>query len=253
MKRSMILVVAMSFVVTRQATGGVPTILNGDFEGPFIPQGDDLVPEHWVLSESPPEPGEISILTSSPDNGPALPGKTSVEWSRTNSQPKGDGTGIIQQFDPPIDVTQLTEPLLLNLDVKAISHNLCGGGWYFSRPEFPVRLDIFFWDQSDALKYWSYGWYIWTEPSCPAPPWGFIVPDGNGIVFSEQIPAGVWWSATFDVLAQLRTLAEPKSIYSVQLVGAGWDFDGAADNIRFAEGPTSVAQTTWGSVKSLYR
>jgi hypothetical protein len=252
MKRSMILVVAISFVVTRQATGGMPTILNGDFEGPFIPQGDDLVPEHWGLHESPLDPGETSILTSSPDNGPALPGKTSVEWSRTNGGQKGDATGIIQIFDPPIDVSQLTEPLTLSLDVKAISHNLCGSGWDPSRSEYPVRADVIFWDLNDVLKYWSYGWYIWTGEPCPTPPYGLILEGGNGIVYSEQIPAGVWVSATFDLLAQLRTLAEPKSIYALRVVGAGWDFDGGADNIRF-EAPTSVAQTTWGSVKSLYR
>jgi hypothetical protein len=252
MKLFVAFVVGISLFVPRESTGATPIILNGDFEGPFIPQGDDLVPEHWILSESPLEPGEISILTSAPDNGPSLPGKTSVQWSRSNSDVKGDGTGIIQQFDPPIDVSQLIEPLILSVDVKAISHNLCGGGWFPTRTEYPVRVDILFYDQNDVLKYWSYGWYIWTDAPCPPPPYGLIVSGGEGIVYSEQIPAGVWVTATFDVLEQLRTLTEPKSIYSVQLVGAGWDFSGGADNVMFLEA-TSLERNSWGAIKGLYR
>jgi hypothetical protein len=71
-------------------------------------------------------------------------------------------------------------------------------------------------------------------------------------VYSEQIPAGVWVTATFDVLEQLRTLTEPKSIYSVQLVGAGWDFSGGADNVMFLEA-TSLERNSWGAIKGLYR
>lgn len=253
MRRTAILLVAISLFGPRPAMGTLPTILNGDFEGPFTPQGDDFVPEHWTLSEGPLEPGEISVLTSSADNGPTFPGATSVQTARVNGGTDGAGTGILQLFDPPIVVSQLTEPLLLSVDVKAISHNLCGSGFHSSRSEYPIRVDVLFWDQNDVLKYWSYGFYVWTGSPCPPPPWGLVVNGGEGIVYSEQVPADTWVTRTFDVIEQLRTLTEPKSIYDVQVVGAGWSFEGRADNIGFVTSPTAIAPSTWGDVKSMYR
>jgi|GEM_PF-2841975 len=227
-------------------------ITNGDYENGWYTDGDDYVPCWWTKYEtfSGGYP-ETSIITSSNDNGPSLPGTLSVHWSRTGGGSSGDWTVIEQEL--ALDIPPCGE-LWFCIDIMAIYHDLGGSGWTPENWEFPVTLMVFFTDVGGVARFWQFGWYIWIDDATGPAPNGYVIPSGLGIVYSKQVLAGVWYAEGFDLLAQLRTLAEPQTITKIRVGGSGWDFEGKADNLRCSTvGPTRVESASWGSIKALYR
>jgi hypothetical protein len=112
---------------------------------------------------------------------------------------------------------------------------------------------IYFTDTNGIARYWQFGWYCWIDGATGPPPWGYITPDGLGIVYSTQVACGSWYPWSFNLLAELNSLAPPRTIDKIRVGGSGWDFEGLADNIVIVGNPTSVASTSWGTVKALFR
>ena len=222
-------------------------ITNGDFAGGWyydaagVPP-PDTIPNSWYKLET--------LMHGGPDDshiGPAADG-ASLYWDRWLSDSYGDWTCVKQ--DLAIDITQ-NPCLALSIDILIFHHNLAGSGFTQEEWEFPANVVIYFVDTDGRDRFWHFGWYEHIDHQ---PPDGYILPDSSGIVYSRQVPYWTWCYETFDLVAQLRTLAEPAVITGILVGGSGWDFIGKADNVRIEpSGPSATRQTKWGSIKALYR
>ncbi len=206
---------------------GLDHITNGDFESGFTPDDDDMIPVGWTKHETAPEEG--SFISPDPDNGPYGAGVTSVAWTRTAGGVSGDWTAIRQDLD--VDVG-CYEQLWLELDVKAMSHDLGGSGWTEDEWEFPVFVKVYYLDDTGSACFYMFGWYIWIDEATGPPPEGVVVADGSGIVWCAEIQADTWYQRTIDLGPALSTLAPAQRITGIELGGSGWSFEGKADNVR---------------------
>lgn len=222
-------------------------VTNGDFAGGWYYDATgvpppDTIPNSWYKLET--------LMHSGPDDshiGPAADG-ASLYWDRWMSDSHGDWTGVKQ--DLAIDITQ-SPCLELSIDIMIFYHNLAGSGYTLEEWEFPANVVIYFVDTDGRDRFWHFGWYEHIDHQQPN---GYVLPDSSGIVYSKQVPYWVWCYETFDLVAQLRTLAEPAVITGILVGGSGWDFFGKADNVRIEpSGPSATSQTAWGSIKALYR
>ena len=233
--------------------GAITALQNGNFEGGFIPVNDDQCPTSWTMYETWwGAPDEGSIVTSQLDNGPSSPGQWSTLWHRFNSGPSGDWTAIEQRLDAVVHPSNV-EFLGLSFDLKVLHHDLGGSGTTPDEWEYPFSVRVLFTDENDQPRYWQHGYYLHLNFGTGPAPQGTVVAGGQGIVFSTLVPQGVWISQSFNLLAQLRTIAEPKVINSIRFGGSGWVFEGQVDNVGLFSSPTSVESKSWGAVKALYR
>jgi hypothetical protein len=248
-----LLATAAAVLLLTAPAGSTNVFHNGDFEGGFDAIDDDLCPVSWTILETWwGTLDEGSVVTSAQDNGPTMPGSWSTSWHRWNSGPSGDWTGIEQVCNPMINVSQV-EFLGLTLDVKVLYHDLGGSGQTADDWEYPVSIVVYFTDDGDRERYWQHGYYEWIDGATEPAPHGEIVAGGDGIVYSTQVPADTWVPQSFDLLAQMRTLAEPKAITKIRIGGAGWNFEGQVDNVGFFVRPTPVLGASFGAIKALYR
>lgn len=247
----LLIAVTAAVVMLLAGTQADAEITHGSFEDGWYTDGDDLIPCWWTKFETQMGAGgEPTIIWQSLDNGPSEPGTLSVHWTRTGGGGSGDWTVIEQELNLNI---QECGQLWLCVDIKAIYHNLGGSGWTPDNWEFPVTLLVYFTDTNGVDRYWQFGWYLWIDEATAPAPNGYVTPSGAGIVYSKQVQGGVWHAEGFNLLAHLRTLAEPQTITKIRIGGTGWDFEGKADNIRMSVvGPTLAQPTTWGSLKALY-
>ncbi len=163
-----------------------------------------------------------------------------IQFTRVGGGSSGSHVGIAR--DVNIDVSEHAD-LRVQVDVKSVSHNLRGGGWA-GGSEYPVCVEIAYLDQRGTAHRWRQGFYA-------------IGDDTHGT--STKLPQGVWHTYTSPTLAELAPLcaddavraglggwfrnpmhaydasSRPAVITRVALFGAGWDFNGRADNLRFVE------------------
>jgi len=233
--------------------GTTATIQNGDFEGGFVPVNEDQCPTSWTMYETQwGGGGEGSVITSQLDNGPSMPGQWSTLWTRFNGGASGDWTAIEQRLDAIVHPGH-AEYVGLTFDLKVLYHDLGGSGWTADDWEFPFSVMVKFTDENDQIRYWQHGYYYFIDDATGPAPQGTVVAGGQGIVYSTQVPQGVWISQSFNLLAQLRTLAEPMVIHEIRFGGSGWNFEGQVDNVGLFTGPTPIESRSFGAVKSLYR
>jgi hypothetical protein len=199
-------------------------VTNGYFEGVFSPSGNDQIPNGWTKLETN-EPPESSFITWAADNGPTHVGSKSLHWVRYNGSNSGDWTVCEQTLN--YDVSDCF-PLKLTIDVKAFYHNVGGSGWTPTEYEYPVTIVIYYTDIQGTQRYWQWGWYLWTDAATGPPPNHKQVP-GNGVVTAESVGVNVWVAKSFDLSSELYN---PKTINSIRVGGAGWDFEGRADNVQ---------------------
>lgn len=206
------------------ALGATDLIINGNFEGVFTPDGTgDSVPAGWIKHES--RPAEGSTIGQDPSNGPSLPGSSSVFWNRPSGGGSGDRSGVEQSLS--IDAADYLS-LVLNIDVRVDSHNLEAGGTVSPAFEWPVMVEIRYTLKSNPLttQIWRHGWYV--DP----PGDGRVNDPGSGIITTYNdtlVSKGVWTANSFDLFTELPDLGV---ITHIQVAGSGWNFAGAADNVR---------------------
>jgi hypothetical protein len=220
-------------------------VTNGDFEGGFawVANPDpwdgitpDQIPNGWTRFET--FNGgvvENSALLQMPDNGPSLPGSSTLSCGRVNGGFSGDWSVVYQDLN--IDASKCSG-LTLTMDVKVISHNLLAGGWSTPAFEWPVLVEIDYNTTGGGNQIWRYGWYINPpgDDGGPSP----IDDPGTGLIpiFNDkQVTQGVWDSNSFDLLVELPQLGTITRIY---VGGSGWDFEGQVDNVVILCEPVAV-------------
>ncbi|MAF10808.1 hypothetical protein CMK11_10180 [Candidatus Poribacteria bacterium] len=163
-----------------------------------------------------------------------------IQFTRVGGGSSGSHVGIVR--DVNIDVSEHAD-LRVQVDVKSVSHNLRGGGWA-GGSEYPVCVELAYIDQNGTPHRWRRGFYSNGA-------------DTHGT--STKVPQGAWHTYTSPRLAELAPLcadaavragldrwfhnpmhahdsaSRPARITRVALFGAGWDFNGRADNLRFVE------------------
>jgi hypothetical protein len=199
---------------------------NGNMEGGFYADPDDNVPNGWKKYETFSGGVETSLIGPFSDNGPTLPGSISLYWTRVdNGSQTGDWTAVDQYLGYDISRCQCAT---LNIDIKVLYHSLGGSGWTVSDYEYPVTVVIYYIDAAGTSRYWQWGWWQWIDGSTGPNPDHEAVP-GNGVVTGQQVAYNVWVPNTFDLLTELTN---PKIIKSIRVGGAGWSYEGRADNIQ---------------------
>ena len=252
-----ILAVSSWLFLPHPAAAQANAVSNGDFEESWYTDGSgvpppDQIPSSWSKDEGS-RYWEYSSIGPQEDNGPSLPGMTAVHWTRSNGSGTGDWTIITQTLGISVISVADHPNLTLSLDLKVLFHDLGGGGWMPNEAEYPVTVRVYFTDTAGVQRYWQFGWYEWWDDAVGQPVNGYQTPSG-GIVFTEQVDYNQWYTRSFDLLAQLRTLSEPRTIDGVWVGGSGWDFEGEADNVAITEPPpVPVVATTWGAIKAAYK
>ena len=202
-------------------------ILNGDFEGGSYVSDDDTVPNQWVKWETVWGTGsETSVISLVNDNGPSS--AAGDQWSTNFSRPSGGSSGDYTMITQAVDIqTKDYASLKLDLDVKAISHDLCGGG-YSGGWEYPIVAVVKYKDSSDVDKRAHVGWYLSTSGGCDATDDWTWWNDPKTWAKSKQVTSNTWYAETVDLLDTTLDIAK---ITELQIGGSGWSFEGRADNI----------------------
>lgn len=203
----------------------IDRLINGDFEGSFTPDGTgDEIPNSWSKFETR-DPPENSFIGSAADNGPTLPGSQALHWIR-GSNSSGDWTTMTQPtFGFSIASCSCS---VLSLDIKVVSHSLGGSGTTSDDWEYPVTLRIDYIDTAGTSRYWQWGWFEWSDASTDP------IPDhkpvgANGVVTGQQVTAGTWVANNWNLNTEL---VDPDNITEIRIGGAGWMFEGLADNLQ---------------------
>jgi hypothetical protein len=197
---------------------------NGDFEGGFYTDSNDIVPVSWEKVETfDPNHMEGSDIYPVDDNGPAAPGENAMHFSRFNGGTSGDWTAIRQD----LNIAMAPSGIGLWIDVQALSHNLCGGGWSGAW-EYPIGVTIDYQDPNGDSKLAQVGWYLDTSDTCDATDHWTWREDSGRWAKSRQIAPDMWYTESID-------LKDPNlnidTITGITVGGAGWDFEGRADNV----------------------
>ena len=242
-----VIAAAAAMVLAFGAAAHGALVANGDFEGGSYATGDDTVPNQWGTWETQWGGGETSVISLVSDNGPS--GAGGDTWSTNFSRPNGGGSGdytvITQALD--IDTSDYTS-LRLDLDVKALSHDLCGGGsaggW-----EYPIEAVVKYKDSSDVAKRAHLGFYLQTSPGCDATAnWTWWGSTGTW-ARSKQVVANTWYAESMDLLNPTLDIAH---ITELQIGGSGHSFEGRADNVAIVgipvPEPGSVALLALGAL-----
>lgn len=231
-----LLSMALSLWAAPSVVAQTNLIINGDFEAGFTSvlnpdpldgSSPDDIPNGWTRYET--FTGgviELSALSQGPDNGPSLPGGSSLLHSRGNDNQSGDWTAVFQDLD--IDASECSA-LTLRMDVKVIEHNLEAGGWSTPAFEWPVIVQITYTTTGGATQVWRYGWYL-DPPGDDS--FGPTDDPGTGLIpiFNDkQVTSGVWDANSFNLFAELPQLHTISRIY---VGGSGWSFEGQVDNVE---------------------
>ena len=160
-----------------------------------------------------------------------------VEFKRTGGGTSGMPLGLDQ--DLYIDLSKYKE-VCLQLDVKPVFQSLSGGGWA-GGAEYPVTVQIAFFDQRDERQLWSHGFYY---------------KDTSDYDDATKVERGAWFTFRSPNLKEVKPDCAdeklvsdgqrwgrnvrryidpvvPKTITRIVVFGAGWDYTGRADNIQF--------------------
>jgi len=240
MNKSRLCFVAIVLVSVALSLWAANLVTNGDFEGGFSVVGNpsqpldggtpDDIPNGWTRYET--FTGgilEFSSLNQTLDNGPSLPGASSLLSTRLEALAgggSGDWTAVYQDLD--IDASDCSA-LTLNMDVKVIKHNLEAGGWVTPAFEWPVIVQISYTTTGGGTQVWRHGWYLDPPGDAVSGP---IDDPGTGLIpifNDEQVTQGVWDANSFNLLAELPQLDTITRIY---VGGSGWNFEGQVDNVE---------------------
>ncbi len=223
---ALLCVAAFGLWLGQPAEAAQDIVYNGNFEGGFYYDAGDNIPNGWTKNETVSGSNDPSQIQPVSDNGPTLPGSTSLYWQRIdNGSMTGDWTVVQQYLGYDISACSYAT---LSIDIKVLYHNLGGSGWTPTEFEFPATVVIYYLDASGTLRYWQWGWWQWIDGATGPNPDHKAVP-GNGVVTGQQVPYNVWVPNTFNLLTELTN---PRIIRSIWVGGSGWSFEGQADNVQ---------------------
>jgi hypothetical protein len=202
-------------------------VSNGNFEAGSYIDDNDVIPVDWVKVETFPDLNnidEISDIYLVDDNGPGASGENAVHFERSAGGTSGDWTAINQDLD--IETNDFSA-LELWLDIKAMYHNLCGGGqtgaW-----EYPISAVIHYLDSENNSKDAQIGWYLNSSNDCDATDDWTWWESSNRWAKSRQVDPNIWYIENID-------LKDPDldidNITGITVGGTGWDFESRVDNI----------------------
>jgi len=236
-------------------------ITNGTFEGAWAGAGvsgpldglPDTIPViGWTRVEGFTGGAvENALITSVAANGPSAPGAVAARFDRA----LGGGSGDRSLLRQPLNITASAWPdLILSMDVQVRSHNLEAGGWVPEAFEWPAVVQINYTDTANNPQTWRFGWYI-------DPPGDFVSGQVNdpgkpgGLIqfYNDQlVPVNQWVTTSFNLTDELPQV---KTIDTLYVGGAGWDFHGYVDNVslRAVPEPTTLALVAAGSLALLRR
>ena len=132
-----------------------------------------------------------------------------MEAWRTAPQGKA---GVIQSLN--LDLSGYAS-LYLALDVRAVDQTLIAPGWY--GVEYPVEVWFNYIDTTGVARTFARGFYYDGSGDSSAMP---------GIAVEQN----TWYRYTSPDLLQLTQ--KPKTVTSVEVLGAGWIYTGDADNVQ---------------------
>lgn len=154
-----------------------------------------------------------------------------LSWSREQSGSDGGTVGVVQQMEANV---REFRKLILSIDVRVSSHTLSGPGWWAEQRggsgEYPVKILIYYKDVKDRPHVWTHG----------------FLSDFKGRTnlknFSNS-PRDTWYHYEADLMdvAELvdmdfqqrgQRLPLPAKITAIKLLGQGWDFVAAVDNVK---------------------
>jgi len=154
-----------------------------------------------------------------------------LAWSRERSRNDGGTAGAIQQMEA--DVSRFKK-LILSVDVRVSSHTLSGPGWWAEQRggsgEYPAKILIYYKNAEGTPHVWTHG----------------FLPDFKGrtsLTNFSHVPRDTWYHYEADLkdAAELvdmdfkqrgQRLPLPAKITAIKLLGQGWDFAAAVDNIK---------------------
>ena len=206
-------------------------IRNGDFSNGF---------EGWDKFHSTNVNDTWNLQIGGPDNY--------LSWKRGRSRNDGGSVGAVQSMD--IDVSGYKK-LLLSIDVMVEHHTLLNSGWWSEKQggsgEYPAKIILFYDDDQGNRHMWTHGFLSTNEKQ----PVTFRNPDTGTIEQYDgttsttnftMVPKEKWFRYTVDLMApgqlidmDLKTrgkqMPKPQKLVMIRLVGQGWDFAAAVDNV----------------------
>jgi hypothetical protein len=154
-----------------------------------------------------------------------------LAWSRERSGNDGGTVGAIQQMEA--DVGRF-EKLIISADVRVSNHTLSGPGWWAEQRggsgEYPAKILVYYKDAKGKPHVWTHG----------------FLPELRGrtsLANFSNVPWDTWYHYEADLMnvAELvdmdfkrrgQRLPLPAQITAIKLLGQGWDFAAAVDNIE---------------------
>lgn len=130
---------------------------------------------------------------------------------RTNSGTDGTYCGVFQRLDLPL---QGISKLVLKARLRPVSHTLRGTGRYGGEAPIGIRLRVKDASFPKGLKLWDVGFYTHGD---------------NPYSHMQLAEADKWLQFKKDITKEFPATA---TIYAIQIIGSGWDFEGYADEIH---------------------
>ncbi len=183
--------------------GGANLVVNGDFAARLA----GWETRHEEEAERPDQPGQRAVELDTIDGAT----RTALHVHRTSEHQTHNETGLIQAVNADVSVYPR---LLLSAWVKVRSASLSGGGYLGT--EYPLMLRVGYRDAAGNGQTWYRGFYYQNPERRPTDR-GTLVPEDA-------------WSHFQIDLAQLP--APPAFVYSVEVLGAGHDFDALAADVQ---------------------
>ncbi|HIJ98561.1 TPA: hypothetical protein H1005_01290 [archaeon] len=143
--------------------------------------------------------------------------KNVLDFWRDNSASDGGAVRVKQKLDFDVSKKQL---LILEADVKVISHTLDGSGWWYDthpgEGDYPVHIFLIYNDTTGKQQVWSWGFLTGSNP--------------NTKTNYDIVNASEWYHFTSQNLMEL--VPRPEIITNIYVGGSGWDFQGRIDNTK---------------------
>jgi hypothetical protein len=187
--------------------GAANLVQNGDFGAGL----DGWRARDTQEANRPDRPGEREVVTAEIDGVP----RPALRVARASRFETHNETGVEQEI--PVDVSVYPR-LLLTALVKVQAASLDGGGYLGT--EYPMMLRLRYRDAAGNGQTWYRGFYYQNA-------------EGRPTSRGELVPRGAWTRVQVD-LAELPE--RPAFLYSLEVLGAGHDFDALITDLQLVAG-----------------
>lgn len=174
----------------------VDVVKNGDFSKGL---------ESWDINKTDKGLNVVEVVPLNEDTDQVLHVK------RTNSGRDGTYCGVFQRLDLPL---QGISKIVLEARLRPVFHTLHGTGGYGGEAPIGIRLRVKDTSFPKGLKLWDVGFYTHGSNQYP---------------HMQLTEADKWLHFKKDITKEFPSTA---TIYAIQVIGSGWDFEGYADEIH---------------------